>query len=231
VNQLWTALENSGQAGVALDPELIVMALLMAFVLGQTLAWTYCWTHSGLSYSRSFTQSLVLVTILVAMVMIVVGNNIVTAFGLLGALAIIRFRNVLKDTRDTVFIFSGLVIGLAVGSQRWTAALIGTAAIVLVSFYLSISGFGSRGRFDGFLRYRMANDGPAQAEADRVLHRFCRQAKRVSVRRFGGEPMTDYTWHVRLRDREGVQDLVGQMERVGGVEDVSLVLQEELPEV
>ena len=95
--------------------ENIVVALLLAFVLGHVIGWTYLATHKVLSYSRSFTQSLVLLTMIVSIVMLVIGDNIVTAFGLLGALAIVRFRNVLKDTRDTVFVFLALVIGMAVG--------------------------------------------------------------------------------------------------------------------
>ena len=63
-------------------------------------------------------------TVVVSMVMFVIGNSIITAFGLLGALALIRFRNVLKDTRDTVFVFIALVVGMAVGAQRFATALI-----------------------------------------------------------------------------------------------------------
>ena len=69
--------------------EAAVLAFLLAFVLGQAIAWTYTRTHTGLSYSRSFTQSLVLITVVVAMVMFVIGDSIVTAFGLLGALVAI----------------------------------------------------------------------------------------------------------------------------------------------
>ena len=98
--------------------EAMLLSFLLAFVLGQVVAWGYSRTHSGLSYSRSFTQSLVIMSVVVSFVMFVIGNSIVTAFGLLGALALIRFRNVLKDTRDTVFVFISLVVGMSVGTQR-----------------------------------------------------------------------------------------------------------------
>ena len=231
MGELWQFLEQAGGPAPGSSIGHIALALLLAFVLGQALAWTYCWTHSGLSYSRSFIQSLILVTILVALVMIVVGSNLVTAFGLLGALAIIRFRNVLKDTRDTVFIFSALVVGLAVGSMRWATAVVGTVALLLVSVYLSVTRFGSRGQYDGFLRYRLPDDESARSEAERQVARFCRRVKPVAVRQFGGEPLTDFTFHVRLRDRERGRDLVVQLERIPGMTDVSLVLQEELAEV
>ena len=113
--------------------ENLALTLLLSVFLGQVVAWVYMWTHTGVSYTRSFTQSLVLLTIVVSLVMFVIGNSIVTAFGLMGALAIIRFRNVLKDTRDTVYVFFSLVLGMALGSQRHLAALVGTVALLTVA--------------------------------------------------------------------------------------------------
>ena len=80
--------------------EEIFTALLLAFLLAQCAAWVYVYTHMGLSYSKAFVQSIILLSIIVSMGMMVIGNNIVVAFGLIGAFAIVRFRNVLKDTRD-----------------------------------------------------------------------------------------------------------------------------------
>ena len=85
-------------------------------------------------------------TMVVSLVMYVIGNSIITAFGLLGALALIRFRNVLKDTRDTVFVFIALVTGMAVGSQRYMTAIVGTIALLLATFYLTTTSFGTLGR-------------------------------------------------------------------------------------
>src|SRR5262245_53003712 len=150
-------VELSPTVGVDLTFGTVILSLLTAFVLGQAVAWVYIWTHTGLSYSRSFTQALVLISMVVTMVMSVVGNSIVTAFGLLGALALIRFRNVLKDTRDTVFVFIALVVGMSVGTQRYMIAIVGTAAMALVVTYLERTAFGSTGRYDGYLTLRLGS--------------------------------------------------------------------------
>lgn len=231
VGQFLPIFEATNRAGTAPGPEQILLSLLMAFVLSQIIAWVYCKTHMGLSYSRSYTQSLVLISVIVALVMIVVGNNIVTAFGLIGALALVRFRNVLKDTRDTVFIFASLVVGLASGSQKYESAIIGTLGYVLISLYLFYTGFGSMGHFDGYLRYRLPASSPSDAEVPNIIKRFCREARQISVRRFGTNPIADYTYHVRLRDRNRGQDLVSEVQGLGDVQDVTLVLQEEMSEV
>ena len=122
MDRLMQFLTNVDRQAPEFSSEALALALLLSFVLGQVIAFTYNRTHTGLSYSRSFTQSLVLMMMVVSLVMFVIGNNIITAFGLIGALALIRFRNVLKDTRDTVFVFIALVMGMAAGSQRFTTA-------------------------------------------------------------------------------------------------------------
>ena len=91
------ALDATNRLNADYSLQSTILTLLMAFVLGQAIAWTYAWTHSGLSYSRSYTQSLVLMTIVVSLVMLVIGDSIVTAFGLLGALALDPLRQCGKE--------------------------------------------------------------------------------------------------------------------------------------
>ena len=110
MDRLMQVLEETPMGGGAFTIQSVLLSLILAFVLGQVLAWVYYATHSGLSYSRSFVQSLILITVVIAMVMSVIGNNIITAVGLMGALAIVRFRNIIKDTRDIAFIFIALVV-------------------------------------------------------------------------------------------------------------------------
>ncbi|MGE5295234.1 MAG: DUF4956 domain-containing protein, partial [Solirubrobacterales bacterium] len=136
MDRWWQLIEETPLGGTSFGPQAILLSLLLAFVLGQVIAWVYYVTHSGLSYSRSYVQSLILITVVIAMVMSVIGNNIITAVGLMGALAIVRFRNVLKDTRDIVFVFASLVIGMACGSHRYLTAILGTTILSLIAIYL-----------------------------------------------------------------------------------------------
>ncbi len=206
-------------------------ALLLAFVLGQLVAWVYCWTHHGLSYSRSFTQSLVVITMLVSLVMFVIGNSIVAAFGLLGALAIIRFRNVLKDTRDTVFIFLSLILGMACGTQHYVTAVLGAVVMLLVMAYLSWTSFGSFGRYDGYLSLRVAGDAAGESAFGPVLNGFCTSMKQVSLRAGGPDDEAEFVYEIGLRDRARTPQLLAALRGLDGVRDASLVLRDELAEV
>lgn len=230
MQQLTQALDSAGSGLGGASLGTTIFSLLLAFVLGQLIAWTYLWTHSGLSYARSFTQSLVMMTMVVSLVMLVIGNSIVTAFGLLGALALIRFRNVLKDTRDTVFVFMSLVCGMAVGSQRHAMAITGTLALMLVVLYLNATSFGSTGRYDGYLTLRLSSD-KGRSLFGNLLHRFCRAVKQVSMRQAGDQAGAEYVYQVGLRDRGRTQELIEQLRGLDGVTHVSLVVRDELSEV
>ena len=231
MDQFLQALDSSTSLGGDFTLESTQLALLLAFVLGQVIAWTYAWTHSGLSYSRSFTQSLVLMTIVVALVMFIIGRSIVTAFGLLGALALIRFRNVLKDTRDTVFVFASLVVGMAVGTQRFQLAIVGTVALLAVVIYLNKTSFGTLGKYDGYLTLRLSEPTRDRGESTKLLDKFCRAVKQISTRQTGEEQGAEFVFQVGLRDRERTNELLEELRQIEGVTHVSLVLRSELSEV
>ncbi|MCL5281017.1 MAG: DUF4956 domain-containing protein [Planctomycetes bacterium] len=231
MDRLWQLLEDTPISGGPFNAQTVLLSLLLAFVLGQVLAWVYYLTHSGLSYSRSYVQSLILITVVVAMVMAVIGNNIITAFGLMGALAIVRFRNVIKDTRDIAFIFCALVVGMAAGSHRYLTAILGTIVLSLIAIYLYFTDFGSREPHNGFLRFSLRGSLAADHPVAAILRRFCGSFTLISVQDSGfGEP-AEYAYQILIRDPAQNEEFVSELEKVEGVENISLTLQEKLLEV
>lgn len=211
--------------------ESVLLALLLAFLLGQVLAWAYVRTHSGLSYSRSFTQSLVVMAVVVALLMTVIGDSIVTAFGLLGALALVRFRNVLKDTRDTVFILMAIVVGISIGTERFMTGIVGTAGMLGVVWYLDTVSFGTLSRFDGYLTLRLATSETTREGCEAVMHRFCRTSRQISKRQSGEGNDAEVVYQVGLRDRSRDDELLEALQKVNGVSSASVLLRDELSEV
>jgi len=173
MNQFWELLDGRSYAGSVFTPESIVLSLILAFVLGQVLAWVYYFTHTGLSYSKTFVQALVMMSVVVAMIMGVIGHSIITAFGLMGALAIIRFRNVVKDTRDIVFIFCALIVGMASGTQNYSIAIIGTIFLSVLAIYQYLTSFGSHRSHNGFLRFSFPGHIDAGHPLLDILKKFC----------------------------------------------------------
>ena len=232
MNQIWEILEGSRLSSGVFTPENVLLSLLLAFVLGQVIAWVYYFTHTGLSYSRTYVQSLVLVTIVVAMVMAVIGDNIIRAFGLMGALAIIRFRNVVKDTRDIVFIFCALVVGMASGSQRYDIAVMGTIVLSLIALYLYLTGFGTHQPHNGFLRFSLPGHIGPKHPISAILKRFCGNFTLISAQDSGfGSSEVEYAYQLMIRNAKKNEQMLSELEKVEGVGNISLTMQEQLLEI
>lgn len=225
-------LEGTSITTNGFSPEGVLIALLLAFVLGQILAWVYYFTHSSLSYSRSFVQALIIITVVIAMVMSTIQNSFVTAVGLMGALSVIRFRNMIKDTRDIAFIFCALVIGMASGSQRFALAIIGTLFLSFIFLYLHITTFGAHKPHNGFLRFNVAGHiGPDHA-IHSTLRRFCRTFSLISAQDHGeGHPFVEYAFQLMVRNVAENTVMLSELEKIEGVSGINLTMQEQLLEV
>ena len=210
----------------SVPPATILLDLLLSYVLAQIVAWLYIWTHKGLSYSRNLTHSIVMISMVVTSVMLVVGDSIARAFGLVGALAIIRFRTVLRDTRDTVFIFLALTIGIAVGSHHYAVAIVSCVVIGLVAVQLNFTGFGHRHTDTGVVRVRTS--GAVEA-IEATLGSWCRTHQLLSLKEAtGGE--SEYSFEVRLYHPTDREDLVAAIRAVQGTSTVSVALEERAEE-
>jgi hypothetical protein len=66
----------------------------------------------------------------------VLSNNLVTAFGLMAVFAIVRFRNILRDTLDTSYVLVVIVIGMAAGTGKFSTAIIGCLLTIGIMVYL-----------------------------------------------------------------------------------------------
>ncbi len=232
MEQVWQIFDGPSRIGDAFTPDAVLLSLLLAFVLGQVLAWVYYFTHSGLSYSRTFVQSLIIITIIVALIMGIIGNNIITAFGLMGALAIIRFRNILKDTRDTVFIFCALIIGMATGTMNYSLAIIGTVFICLVVIYMYFTSFGARRPHNSFLRFRLSEHIGPDHPVVSILKRFCRSFVLISAQDIGdGAAGIEYAYQLMIKDVSKNERMLEEFEKIKGIESINLTIQEQLLEV
>ena len=112
----------------------ILAALAIAFTLGLFILFVYKKTFSGVMYSQSFAVSIVAMNLVTCLIIIAVGSNLITALGMVGALSIIRFRTVIKEPLDLVYLFWSITIGIIVGVGLIPLAVIGSIAIGLFLF-------------------------------------------------------------------------------------------------
>jgi len=224
-------LIHSDYASAPLNIATLVFSVLLAFLIGQTIAWVYMLTHSGLSYSRSFVNSLILIPMIVTLVMTVMANNLVTAFGMMAVFAIVRFRNILRDTFDSTYLLWSLGMGMACGTQRFPVAIVGCLLTAAVILYLWLTNFGSRHRYDVIVNLHWARPLSELADLQSLLHRHGRKTICASQRSHEGYEGTDLSYRLLMRDPDRMGDLLTELRGMQGVSRVTGLKAEEESEI
>ena len=209
-------LNQGDTSQTPLDLTAILLALCVAFIGGHVLAWVYMLTHRGQSLPRSLVNSLVVMPVLVALVMLVLQENIVTAFGMMGVFAIVRFRNVLADTHDTTYVLAAIMIGMAAGTQRFSIAVVGGATVSLILLYLWSTNLGARVRHDTVVHLHWARPATELTALTAILDRFARNAECTAhrTRETGG---SDVSYRVLLRDPAQIERMLEELRALAGV--------------
>ena len=209
----------------------LVLGLLLAFAGGHILAAVYMVTHTGLSYSRSFVRSLVVMPVVVSLVMHVLANNIITAFGMMAVFTIVRFRNMLRDTLDTTYILLVLVLGMATGSEKFSTAVIGLFTVCAALLYLWVAGFGTRHRYDLIINFHWGRPIDELGDMTSLLERHARRSHLASHRISLERPGTDIAYWILLRDPDRGDELLNDLRALPGVSGLTAIQAEEESEV
>lgn len=209
----------------------IIYTLLLSFVLSSMIALTYEKTFRGLSYSRNYLQALVLSSIVAGTVMQAIGDNPVRGLGVLGALAIIRFRTQFKDPRDIIFLFAAVASGISCGVFGYGIAAIGTVGFCAVAVVLYYSPFGQSRAFDGMLRFNVLSDSATRMSLENILKDNCSNVALISIRESAQGTRLDYAYHVKLKDAKPKEEFINQIRELNSIKDVNLLLQETTVEI
>lgn len=203
-----------------------IVSILISFLLSALIAWTYYKTFQGLSYSRSYLQALILGSVVTTIAMLAIGDSLTRGLGMMGALAMIRFRSSLRDQRDMIFIFAGLSVGIASGVLRYDLAAIGTIFFCTFAFVLFHSPFSHRNRYDGLLRFNFIQDQMKQAELEAVLKQFCKVFALVTLRELAQGKEVDVAYQIKLKSERQQSELLSALKGVSNIKDISILLQE-----
>lgn len=114
------------------------LCMIGSFLLMLPVTWVYIFTRQKKGFRQSVVQTLIILPIVVAGVVLLVKNSIALAFSLGGIVAAVSFRNTLRDTKDAVYIFLAIAVGLASGVQVMSAAAVMSIIfniVVLIFWY------------------------------------------------------------------------------------------------
>jgi hypothetical protein len=212
-------------SGGKVDEQLleVFFRLLAGWLAGAAVAAVYRRTRDKERVTPSLPGTLVLLSVLIAMVTQVIGDNVARAFSLVGALAIVRFRTVVRDTQDTAFVIFAVAVGMAVGAGH---ALVGLAGLVVAS----AAAFAMRSREPDqsesicVVEIRTAL-GVLPAEVVEPLLKD--HVRSFSLRGVGTSRQglsLDLSYAVELNSAQDAEPLVRTLNRTEGVQDVRLRL-------
>ncbi len=207
----------------------VIGNVLVAMICGIFIALLYKYTYKGLNYSASFTISLIMLTMITAIVIMVIGNNLARAFGMVGAMSIIRFRTAVKDAADIMFIFFSLSIGLAAGVKLYSVAFLGTLLVGLVYLVVTKFSFTLPQNREFLMQITTRGDQISDNPFGDVMKRYCRRQKLVNVKTMGQEPdeMMEFSYYIKMKDEQKGNLLVSDIRRLAGVERVNLFFDED----
>lgn len=209
--------------GPTISPGEVAVRLLAALALGAIVAWIYRRTRKGADISASFPVTLVLLTILIAMVTQVIGDNVARAFSLVGALSIVRFRTVVRDTQDTAYVIFAVIVGMAVGAHDVWVALIGIAVVGFAAYLMMARAKVFSATAPPFiLRLRIGLGHDVDALLGGTFDQHVQERELMSVATGKQGTALEVTYETRLRPGTAPDDLVKALNLIEGVQRVEL---------
>ncbi len=216
-------LGSSMSIGPATPHGLLAFRIGTALLLGVVVAGLYRWARRGEAVPPTFQTTLILLATVMAMATQVIGNDVARAFSLVGALSVVRFRTVVKDTQDTAFVIFAVVVGMASGADRLAVGLVGLAVVGVAS--LALWPRRRPGEWQGVesaLTLRVALEGGIQASADQVLAASTVRRVLLSAATARQGVAFDLVYRVRLRPGCAPLTLVAELNMLEGIESVDL---------
>lgn len=129
IERLMTLNIFNNTFAISLPDALISMVMALAF--GMIIYITYAKVFDEVSYSYNFGLSLIAICMITTSIVMVITSNVIVSIGMVGALSIIRFRSVIKDPLDIVFVFWSVGTGIIIASGMFILAIISMIIIAL----------------------------------------------------------------------------------------------------
>ena len=193
----------------------ILAALLISFAIGLFIYFVYTKTFKGVMYSSSFGITLIAMNLITTLVIVAVSSNLIVSLGMVGALSIVRFRTVIKEPLDLVYLFWSITIGIIVGAGLIPLAIIGSIVIGLILFV-----FTNRKTNDTpYVVVISCSDEQAETKAVSLLREHTR--KHVVKAKSASKEGVELTVEVRLK--KSSSQFLNMLLEIRGVYNATLV--------
>ncbi len=224
MNDLVKNFTNINEISHIYHPSEIIVNLVISFFLGIIISLVYKKTHKGLSYSQSFLVTNIFVCVIVCMVIMIIGNSLARAFALVGALSIIRFRTVVKDTKDTAYIFWSLAAGMASGTGSYFIAFSGTIIISGIAFILYFTNFGSIIKSEFILQFRtVSGDNNITSEYNKIIASYAKSSTLLHSEASVDGKTIKISFDIVMKEDMKQDELISKISNIKGLTEVVLI--------
>ena len=205
----------------------IIINISISLMCSFFITFIYRMSYKGPGYSDSFVNSIIFLSLITSFVIMVIGNNLARAFGLVGAMSIIRFRTAIKETLDIVYIFFGLAIGMAAGVGYHRLAIVGSLFIGTILFLFSKTNLFTLRKEQYLLQFSFFLNEEKAAEYLPVLDNFCSRYDIINIKSGEDSSLAEYAYYVSFKKKINANRFVEALRNVSGVKNINLFFDEE----
>lgn len=211
-----------GELQAAGGPLIVLARLVGSMLLGGVVAWIYQRTRPASDTSSSLSVTLVLLAILIAMVTQVIGDNVARAFSLVGALSIVRFRTVVRDTVDTAFVIFAVAVGMAAGAGHPSVAVSGIAVVGVAAWIMKWRQTGMESEISYLLQVRVGLGHDVESVLAPALSAHVRSRRLVAMSTAKQGMAIEAIYRIELQNEPSAGELLKALNRIEGVQSVSI---------
>ena len=221
VNEISTLFLNT------VNPAQLIFNLTIAFMSGLIISVVYRLGGKGPNYSVNYLNSLIILSMITCIIIMIIGNNLARAFGLVGAMSIIRFRTAVKDIIDIIFIFFALAVGMAAGVNLHFIA-IGSAVFIGIAFLiLSHFTFIYPKRKEILVQFSYEQNGKEEKPYMKIFQKYCKNFDLINVKSLGGNDILEISYYVHLSKKDDSASFIKELKSINGINYANLLFDEE----
>lgn len=206
----------------------ILIRVFLAFCLGLTVAFIHRFTLGRKPDSGTLPTTLVLLSVLIAVIAMVIGDNVARAFGLVGALSIVRFRTVVEDTRDTAFVIFAVSVGMAAGAGYLLLALIAVPSVGLAAWFMcwwKDNPLFSHKSSPATLHLRIGLGKTPEQTLEPVLEKYASGIRLMETSTARQGSALDLTYRLMLHSSRSLFQVVTELNQIEGIDSAELKLE------
>lgn len=194
----------------------VLETLLAASVIGLVISLVYLLTHKKEGYSQAFCVALILLAPIVGMVILVIGNNVATAFSLAGAFALVRFRSAPGDPKDIAFVFMSVTMGLTCGLGYWIYAAFATLILCAIILLLHFTKFASKKGANYVLKITVPETLNYVGAFDECLKKYCNSYEMSRVKSVDFGALFEISFDIVMKDKKQIREMLDDIRVMNG---------------